>query len=414
MERFHYDASGNMDWHGSGLLEGASPGDTALLFTMDKTERNDLGQTTLAVIDAVAAGAPSGWARAGYPDPLSLSTHFEYEAPYGLKRVQYPNQRESWIAHLPHPDGSKQIMFADLVPVGSTYKALSPAKITTRRGQTVIEEEAARVTEFDGPPDGDGEDFETISITTPTYDEHGRLIGMQQSGGELSVSAEISYDGFGNIGRQEEPDGTITRNVYDERGRLARVYRGTNDNHEFWGTGRLCGPGETPVANGCFTEFPDNLVLVEKRYYGTSVNDAGELIKTRSYRDRPTNQYDFVPEVGEPEPNNENEIGSTTVYEYDWRMRPVITRQNKVSEEDGGDGAPLSHTLTWFDNLDRPRFVAEYGNAIPSSTGSQGRGPAEFIPHRTGNFVRLAGPCLADRDPLQRPRPGGRVATLQR
>jgi len=369
VERFHYDASGNMDWHGSGLLAGNTPSATPLLFTMEFTERNDLGQTTRAIIDFDGSGAtpPTGWARTGYGTALNLTTNFEYEVPHGLKRIQYPNLRETRVANLPYPDGSKQITFTDLIPDDDTFKALSPAKIRIMRGKTLVSEETARVIAFDDAFEGDEEAFQSISITTPAYDEHGRIVGMNASGADqASVTAGISYDGFGNIGRQQDPDGTITRNVYDERGRLARVYRGTNDQHEYWGTARLCVGNENPNETGCITDwqqFTDNLVLFEKRYYGSGINDAGELVTTRHYRDQPNNQYHYVPLEGQPGPgpNDEDDIGWTTEYEYDWRMRPVISTERDHA------GNALSHSLTWFDNLDRPRFSAEYGNQIPSS-----------------------------------------------
>lgn len=368
VEKFHYDASGNLDWHGTGLLDGPAPSSGIVLFTMNSTERNDMGQTTKSIIDVggTVPQPPDGWTRVHPASALNQTTEFRYEVPHGLYRIIYPNDRESWIVNLPYPEGSKQVQFSDLVPITGGYKALSAGKIRTMRGDSLVSEETVRFDVIEGVPDGhdlDEGDYVTLSVATPSYDEHGRIIGMQQSGApgsSNSISASLGYDEYGNINRQVEPDGTITRNVYDGQGRLARVYRGTNDEHAYWNTARLCLEGEIPEEDNCVLEFGDDLVLIEKRYYGTQVTNAGELEETRSYRDQPTNQYHYIPPVDPPEPNNEDDIGSLKRHYYDWRMRPVVVQQ--INE----GGSFLAHTYTWLDNLDRPRLIAEYGSEAPA------------------------------------------------
>ena len=99
------------------------------------------------------------------------------------------------------------------------------------------------------------------------------------------------------------------------------------------------------------------MIILEKRYYGNGTNNADGLVTIRHYDEKPTNQYFYTDEYGEPipEPNNEDEIGYTTNYSYDWRMRPVLVIENDKNNQ------PITHKLTWYDNLDRVILEAEYG-----------------------------------------------------
>lgn len=214
---------------------------------------------------------------------------------------------------------------------------------------------------MENPPTS-GPTVVTLSVSYPKYDAQGRMVGMETAEDEQSLPAltsYIAYDGWGNIDRQQDPDGTITRKTYDEKGRLEKVYKGTNDYHSNWGA------GDCPQPNSnCYT---DNLTLVEKRYYGEvrdcgtsscnivvgdGTNDIDQLVQVRNYRDKPNNLYGLPPQGQNP---NQDTLGWVMNYRYDWRQRPVWV-QKKDSQ-----GNNLNHTLTYYDNLDRVRLVAEFG-----------------------------------------------------
>jgi hypothetical protein len=107
------------------------------------------------------------------------------------------------------------------------------------------------------------------------------------------------------------------------------------------------------------------MFLTEKHYYGTGVTDANLQIGMRNFRDTPVNAY-FEDDPGAPT-NNEDRVGYLTQYYYDWRMRPVWVQRNKAAvDNDPPDpfgpqpeliGDPLTHTVTWYDNLDRPSML---------------------------------------------------------
>ena len=126
------------------------------------------------------------------------------------------------------------------------------------------------------------------------------------------------------------------------------------------------------------------MTLIEKRFYGTGVTDANRLAEIRSYRDQPNNQYmeeaywdeeRCAPGESEPDCNgwwmnghepDEDEIGWTSVHEYDWRMREVWVTQTSETDPNG----ILGQTAVWYDNRDRVRFTIEYGD----SAGISGNG----------------------------------------
>src|SRR5207253_10098327 len=134
------------------------------------------------------------------------------------------------------------------------------------------------------------------------------------------------------------------------RGRLERVYRGTNDIHDFWGDHcdqnvENCAPCSQDQEGHCV--YPDNLVLIEKRYYGAGVTDADQLWRVRHYRSPPQNQY------GGSDPqhqSHEDHVGWRTEHEYDWRMREVVVKRFAEDVDGGGGGTPLNQTVTWLDH----------------------------------------------------------------
>ncbi len=407
VERVACDSRGNTAWVARGSEDGLN---NVKEMYLEYAAYNDRGQPVTQIVDADTTLPPdggwqmlppAGWAREPAEDPpaLRLTTTYEYDPTWGLVRTVLPNGRENRVAVVPNADGRslrKWVLTDVSVKPGQVWTTLSPVRIQTIEGGKLTQEKEVSITSTDLEPDGLGTEAEeanqqVLSYATPQYDSHGRLVGMNRAdaGGNPKVEVSVGYDSNGELNRVQGPDGTITRRVYDELGRLRGTYRGTDNIHEFWGTGILCADGENPEDTGCLDldEFPDNMVLVEKRYYGSgtcesdceqAVNSTDQLVKVRHFRAMPTNQYQlWDPDGQNPDPNaqpgwwvdgiapNEDEIGWVTNIQYDWRMRPVWEQRCRASGPNGEDGEALTHTLTWYDNLDRPRLVAEYGSTAP-------------------------------------------------
>ncbi len=408
-----YDNEGRLNWSGRGSVSDPVTLAGAIEFYLDYYGFNELGQLVLTVMD-VGENAPSDVpappaelvSRVPSEGALDLTTRHTYDPMYGLIDTLHSNGRRTHIAYLELGGNVlEQWLFNDLIQEGGSLRSLSPVQITQTQAGRILHQKSVRVQTLDSEPDGLGaeENFEVIAITTPTYDEHGRIVGVNKQGAdETSVSANVLYNGLGNIERGVAPDGTLTRFVYDELGRPLRKYQGTKDVHPYWGTADpFCEFGEDPVSCDCDCTTPeevdDNMVLVEKSYYGIGVHNAGELIATRSYRSEPNNPYFEVPleepypdGYEPPLPNNEDEIGWVTLTKYDWRMRPVIQKRcssdgsSQDPEDVGAIGEAINHSVTWYDNLDRPRYVAEYGpNGVPSSISPELAAPGASPPDAT-------------------------------
>ncbi len=228
------------------------------------------------------------------------------------------------------------------------------------------------------------------STIIPGYDSSGQMTSTKVEGNRNeSIQATIDRDAFGEVAREKAPDGTITRIVCNQRGWPERTYVGTKDLHETWGTAPPGGP------------FNDDLILVEKKYYGSGLETyeffgalsgfghTHQPIEIRKYRQRPGNQYPTNTQV-----SYENDVGWAEVHRYDWRARDVwVTHYSEgptpISTSDyRGNHGPvstfggldtLSHTLTYYDNLDRVRFVAVYNGAAPPPASWPGD-PTKALP----------------------------------
>lgn len=210
-----------------------------------------------------------------------------------------------------------------------------------------------------------------LSVMVPAQDGSGRLVALQvndAAGSAASVFASIKYDRYGEVTRERHPDGTIVRNVADYMGRLERVYRGSRDVHHYWGTA-------APWTSTPQPTFVDDMVLVEKRYYGDGsttgplpdpleINNTRRHVATRRYRDAAASVYHAQP--GIPNVGEEDDHGWVERYEYDWRGRQAVV--SRYGEGDGGalsSGPLLSETHTFYDNADRPILIATYGDNPP-------------------------------------------------
>ncbi len=366
-ERMVYDEGGNLVEHGVGLV-GSSKGADPIEYHYMINEYDDKGRKIRETVDADLppyTHHPPGEA------PLNLVTTYEYDSVFGLTSTTYPDGREERIEFVEVDDGLEQWVYRDVETDGGTFSVNAPVQVTRFEGGRVVWTKQVKLTTPTEPPHAstDLNTYDEIITATPTYNTDGRVSGLGWSQGSTSnpndfdLQSKISYNYFGEIARIEEPDGTITRNIYDERGRLLRVYRGTKDQHFVWGTAP---PDDDDAIN-------DNLILSEKRYYGSGVTDSELLTEVRTYRSSVADQYFLTvcpddcpgpdcPSECDPIPaqNNEDLVGLVEKHQYDWRMRDVWVQQN-----DAG-GNPISHSLTWYDNIDRVRFMAEYGTTAPA------------------------------------------------
>jgi YD repeat-containing protein len=416
-----YDAGGNETWSGAGLLSGDAGTGTAKVFFLDRRTFNDKGQVVEQVADTDQAH--DNRTRTAASPALNLTSTYEYDPVFGLKKIVQPNGRETRICYqLPVGDDPSitQWVFTDLVLRSGQYVALSPAQRNLIVGSVVVESRKLKVLSVTFPDEGEGPfpepATELISTSIPEYNSDGQMTGMAVVATGARVSANVGYDSAGRLGKNLAPDGTITRYGYDGMGRIERVYRGTNDDHEVWGSAPLCG---NPPTAGCYnptndptppTAYPDNLVLIEKRSYGTGVNDAGRLKTVRHYRDKVNNQYFEVDAAGQPVggANDENDVGWATNHAYDWRMREVWVQKTSFGTPASGNtlavqGSAIGHTLTWYDNLDRVRLVAEYADAVPAIADSLKLADA---PSPTQAYIKDL------LDPLTTPKPLSLTETL--
>ena len=345
IEKSAFDDNGNLTHFGVGSEHDF----TLNPFFYAYYEYDEQGRKTREVFDT-AENSIDGFARASETLALELETTYEYDPTYGLIKITFPNGREHHIVYVEDPADPyalEQWVYRDVVPgeQGDPATLFSPVELNEfESGRLIRKTEIAVTDSINYPPIGSVScpPAEVISTSVPTYNAYGQIVGMQRTGGDSgpSLSATIAYHATGQISRQENPDGSITRHTYDDFGRLHRTYRGTSDIHMHWGTA------------GGEQEPDDNLVLIEKRLYGIGVTDAGELATVGHYRNRPAIQYDWVWEPVNPwgnyhwvlAPTNDPDPDWSTEHEYDWRMREVwATRWDAA-------GGACGHTVTWYDH----------------------------------------------------------------
>ncbi|HOW73396.1 MAG TPA: thrombospondin type 3 repeat-containing protein [Phycisphaerae bacterium] len=374
-----FNELGSQVWSGEGSC--TSPEYTPIVFYVTHDEYDDYGRQTLHAVDPdpTEFAYPEGWARVGNGQPLNLRMELHYDD-FGLTWTRSPDGREQHIVRILDPLDPQALTiwkYSDVVAVigqggAVSHEVRQPVEIQRYEGLSLKSTQQVKIpllaayppqgTEAYGPAD-------VISDSTLTYDDSGRNVVGLSSGGVNAgvVSASVSYHPNGEIASEKAPDGTITRYVYDQRGRLDRIYRGTHDEH--WGTS--CDPGHDPTCDT--STWLDDLILVEKRYYGTGIADAGKLVTVRHYRDETSNPYHIWDTTlnddqgGYSPPLNEDEVGWTDVHRYDWRGREVWVTRYGPSDGQGRQTA-LTHTMTWYDNMDRPCFIAEYGGELPGAS----------------------------------------------
>ncbi len=399
IQREQYDVNGNLIYQGAGSVQNPTAAPTAsdeFAFVQQSYDPNNASRLQQRILDP----AGGGLFQHQPPDIPALNdiTAYTYEEPWGLSTVVEPSGREQWIKYWIDPNAGgrevEQWTFKDVTNDNGQLKVGSPITVNRFNGSQLKWSRTGTLdpnTIISYPPAAPLT-LVTLSQTDPNYGANGQVTGVSTTGGGATLSASISYDGFGNVAREKSPDGTVSRYTYDERGRLQRTFRGTRDTDGFW----------TDDPNQQAPDPNDNLVLVEKRYYGAGVTDAGQLITVREYLDETTNQYEWWDPNGlDPNGNpccwygglkpDADTRGRPTAYDYDWRMRPVSVTQYSEA------GLELKRRLTWYDNLDRERYAIELepDTAVPANVDPLLAVPGQAEPASGSAFAALAPPPIS-------------------
>jgi YD repeat-containing protein len=384
------------------------------------------GQIAHAVIDAVPDAAPAGplptpsgwegipvvipdwrepgkWERIPQERPTRYLTSFKYDM-YGPTDICFPTGRrwarrfvsieppllvaEGIITQAESEDLPpwvlRRYVFNDLEfsTAAGTWVSASPGEIVDYASNEPKGQLAKRRVTF-GPlsttvyqqPAYPSElpSFEPMQQERYGFDYSGRarkadLLEWVPSTGWAAIGSKEIND-LGEVYRELEMDGSITRITRNFLGQSLRKYTGTRD--EDWVNQ---GQGQDPETY--------NMVLVERTSYGLSVNDAWQPTVVRQYRSNPAWATDHYGQAASPDLQ-----GIATVTGYDWRMRPV--RVDTFSQGDPvnpGSSPPerLTTTLTYLDHLNRPALVATFGRGnldwIASSLDPRTFAPAQAPP----------------------------------
>ncbi len=205
---------------------------------------------------------------------------------------------------------------------------------------------------------------------------------------------------LGEVYRELELDGSVTRIVKNPLGQELRRYAGTRDVD--WPV--IADPGAPQPAEPDF-----NMVLTDRTEYGSLPNDAWLPIISRKYTSSPSWARDFYnrfPGTTDPLPARPDAAdllrrdadGIPQVTTYDWRMRPVRVDSYVRNTAYSGTGEPfirVGTTLTFLDHLSRERLVVTLGEGEglvipdafnPAMLSESGGQPAD----QEWDFVALA------------------------
>lgn len=398
VEKEWYDDSGNVTWSASGVVHdpfmpAAAPDPLdSLTFTFYSryTDGYGLGQPRHTVLDATpgpfATSIPnesvtvgdwpeSSWSRLpAMAQPKPFITSFLYDW-FGLSDMLFPSGMrwahrviliprdelvQEGILNQADVDGlpgwlAREYTFNDLVPDsnGTTFTTQSPGKLIDHGSARPESPLFTRQIELPGsfPINFDyttQPQYNNLAAVQLAFDGSGhvRVANMLEwvPGRGWSAQGTKEINDLGEVYRELELDGTITRTTRDSLGKDLRTYRGTED--EGW---------ECPTGSQGQTLDYD-MVLVERTEYGSGVHDAWLPTVSRSYTNNPSWARDHY---GTP-PTAANDLdGIATITGYDWRMRPV--RADSYLRGDPATSTRDSTTLTYFDHLNRPCLVATFG-----------------------------------------------------
>jgi YD repeat-containing protein len=198
-------------------------------------------------------------------------------------------------------------------------------------------------------------------------DQYGRMTAAELfernvDGVSMPVGTK-QFNDLGEVYREREMDGTITRTIKNSLGQATRRYVGTIDDTWLSADG-----GVIPLAQG------NNLVLTELTQWGSGVNDAWMPVEQRRYLKNP--EHADTP-YEDPPTRSQDVDAATTVTSYDWRMRPV--RVDRFSR--GSSQVRLSTDLTYLDHAGRAVMTATFGaNPVTQTLSLGGLDPTQLAP----------------------------------
>ncbi len=399
-----YDDKGLLRWRAYGAVQSyVSPGTSGDELYLDKLDYDDPGRLHTEAIDVASVPAdpngayPAGPTRQCARNPLNQTTTYTYSGDR-LSRIDFPNGRSEFHTYFIWHSGwftgntseyFEEHIFKDMLPSGSGWKAMGPGTVNRHNNvspdwdgiSATLNEHpygtnasvySAMVQWPDLSTDPTGnETYTVLAELTPQFSPSGTLSGWTIGGSDgASLSGTVSHTHLGEIERTQGPDGTVTRLLSDAIGRPLKTFRGAADLHPYWRT--LPPDAQT---------FDDNMLLLDKRYYGTGLVDynpgaadfgnTGKVIETRRYRQKIDDQYPLSTHTG---PYQEDQKGWAEEHRYDWRGRDVWTLQyaageTKISNSVNQNPTVLRQTMTWFDEQDRVRFVAVFGGDTLTMNG---------------------------------------------
>lgn len=331
----------------------------------------------------------NGMFRRAQAPPLDLVTYREFNR-FGPKKVVYPTGARDLYDYRLESSYLNELKAMGVEFDGESWgfsgQQLFDSKFDgqqfTSQIQSVMDDLLAN--QWDGDPyslSGDifvEHQIQVIADVTPNYDSSGRLSSMAVSDPESDaqpIEQSVAYDGWGNIVRKQDADGTIERVTYDKFGRMHKSFKGSKDRHEIWGTADI-------------GQDDDDMFLVEKVHYGLGTNDAGLVSQKWMFREKSGTQYgidwDDPSEGAQPASyfvagnslSGETSSGILETYEYDWRMRKVITKYHGL-DGDQQNTAVIREERVFLDNADRARFVAVYSGVANANAPDPDLAPGD-------------------------------------
>lgn len=262
---------------------------------------------------------------------------------------------------------------------GAPLKPIRTRKVIyTQQGGDDVVMQGSGVNFLDNPTQATQPHFRKLAEVKYLPDQYGRLTDAslfeRNADGIMAPIGMKQINDLGEVYREREMDGSITRLVKNSLGHVLRRYVGTRD--DAWGstTGEN---GQLPFSTD--DESSNNLVLVERTEYGRGPTNAWLPTLVRRYTTNAEfpDDWHLKPYALPPETDAH---GQATRISYDWRMRPV--RIDTYEKGDPSQAARLTTTLTFLDHAGRERLVVTYGRGSLPSLGTD-LDPALRSPNQT-------------------------------
>lgn len=339
-----------------------------MLIELQDVDDGQLYQNSLSSVSVTPDVAGLGW-EVRRPSAVASATKQtdSLYGSYGLERRKFPNGTETLIQY---KRDAEQFIVTEITGPrdsgsGDFENGHTTVSRTIHEGRKVVAKQ--QLVPVDGaaidPTDLSGLVIE--ASVEPEYDASGQPISVALQSGTQEMSFDSTYNQFGTVDRRREVDGTITRQVYDQIGRLERMYRGTQD----WSQQFGAPPSPTPST--------DNMALVETRTYGNGLRNATLLTGIRTYREQPDEIQKYSPDIA----TDLAPFGALENIGHDWRMREVLRAEVR---RDGTTVDRLS--VSYLDAMGRTRFHAIFdgaaanGHSDPIEMLDQGDVPGLFEP----------------------------------